>query len=261
MKKIGLIILSALHSITVFGQVDMKEINKSLAKINDNLYASKTELSNSLYSSFLNSLKNANNLEALTIAQIDSLKWREKNSYNEPYVQYYHAHPAYQDYPVVNISYEGAVLFCEWLSNQYNSDPKRKFKKILFRLPTEKEWILAAQGGDKLAIYPWKGTELKNKDGLIMSNFKRDEKDSLTTNDKYFENADITAPVKSYWENNFGLHNMSGNVAEMISEKGIAKGGSWKNEAEFLKIENKYKYDGKASPFIGFRFFAEIIEK
>ncbi|MES2836576.1 MAG: SUMF1/EgtB/PvdO family nonheme iron enzyme [Bacteroidota bacterium] len=244
-----------------FGTDDLKEINKSLSKINENLYASKYEVSNKLYNSFLNSLILSKNTSLLAIAKIDTLKWKDKFSFNEPYAYYYHSHPAYQDYPVVNISFEAAKLFCEWLTLQYNADTKRKFKKVLFRLPTEDEWIIAAQAGDASAIYAWQGTELNNKKGQIMANFKMDLRDSLRVHGKRTENADLTAPVNSYWKNNYGLYNMSGNVAEMINEKGIAKGGSWRDNSEVLEVEAKQKYDGKPQVFVGFRYFMEIIEK
>ncbi len=261
MKKLLPLTLALLLNITAFGQVNIKEINESLAKINDRLYASKYEVSNKLYMSFLNSLKESNKTNLLSIAQIDTLKWIDKLSYNEPYVHYYHSHPAYQNYPVVNINYEGANLFCEWLTGQYNSDPKRKFKKVLFRLPSEKEWTTAAQAGDSTAIYPWEGKGLRNKKGQIMCNFKWESINTLELNGKGIDNADITAPVKSYWKNNFGLYNMSGNAAEMINEKGIVKGGSWRDDSEYLKTQTKYKYDGNAQTFVGFRYFAEILEK
>ena len=246
---------------SAFGQVDIKEINKSLAKINDRLYASKYEVSNNLYMTFLNSLKQSGNIDLLAIAQIDTLKWTDALSFNEPYVRYYHAHPAYHNYPVVNVSYEGAGLFCEWLTLQYNADPKRKFKKVFFRLPSEEEWMTAARAGDTSAIYSWEGKELRNKKGYMMSNFKRGEGDTMGVAGKLNDNADITAPVFSYWKNNFGLYNMSGNVAEMVNEKGIAKGGSWRDNPESLKIAATYTYDGKAQPFVGFRYFTEIIEE
>jgi sulfatase modifying factor 1 len=210
---------------------------------------------------FLNSLKQSNKTNLLAIAQIDTLKWTDKLTYNEPYVHYYHSHPAYQSYPLVNISYEGATLFCEWLTEHYNVDPKRKFKKVLFRLPSEKEWIQAAQAGDSSAIYPWEGNALRNKNGQVLYNFKRQLKDTMWVDGKYLENADVTTPVQSYWKNNFGLYNMGGNVAEMINEKGIVKGGSWRDDSEYLKIDTKYKYDGNAQVSVGFRYFAEIIEK
>jgi hypothetical protein len=47
----------------------------------------------------------------------------------------------------------------------------------------------------------------------------------------------------------------------MISEKGITKGGSWREDAEFMKIKNKNKFDGNAHSNIGFRYFMEIVEK
>jgi formylglycine-generating enzyme required for sulfatase activity len=261
MKKLLSISLLVLLASATFGQVDIKEINGSLAKINNKLYASKYEVSNKLYMAFLKSLKLSGKTDLLSVAQIDTLKWTDKLTYNEPYVHYYHSHPAYHNYPVVNISYEGAKLFCEWLTEQYNSNPKRKFKKILFRLPSEEEWMIAAQAGNSNAIYPWEGKELRNKKGQVMYNYKREVKDTLWVDGKYIENADVTAPVKSYWQNNFGLYNMSGNVAEMINKKGIAKGGSWRDDSEYLKIASKYEYDGKAQTYMGFRYFAEILEK
>lgn len=261
MRNVFLLLFSVLLSISAFGQFNVKDINESLAKINDTLYASKYEVSNKLYMSFLNSLRLERKLNLVSMAQIDSLKWIDKLSYNPPYVVYYHTHPGYYNFPVVNISYEGAKLFCEWLTEHYNSSQNRKkFKQVLFRLPTEKEWISAAQAGDSSAIYPWKGNALRNKKGQVLYNFKRQLKDTLWINGKFVENMDVTAPVKSYWENEFGLYNMSGNVAEMINEKGIVKGGSWIDDSEFLKIMNKYSYDGKPKPFVGFRYFVEVIE-
>lgn len=247
--------------ITTLGKDDIKEIDKSLVKINERLYASKYEVSNKLYRAFLNSLKITDNNKLLQIAEIDTLRWRDKSYYNEPYVQYYHTHQAYSNYPVVNITYEAANLYCEWLTTQYNSNPKREFKQIRFRLPSEKEWKAAAQAGDSTAVYPWKGQEIRNKKGQIMANFKVENGGELFVNGKHEQYGDITTAVESYWANNYGLYNMSGNVAEMINERGIAKGGSWKDIAENLKINTRYKYDGHAQPFIGFRYFAEIIEK
>lgn len=261
MKKQILTTLTVFLSITTFGQVDIKEINKSLAKINETLYASKYEVSNKLYVNFLNSLKQANKINELSIAQIDTLKWRDKLSYNEPYFVYYHTHPAYKDYPVVNISYEAATLFCDWLTEQYNSNPKKKFKNVKFKFPTETEWTIAAQAGDSLAIYPWTGKELRNKKGQLRCNFRRGNEDTMGVAGNLNDKADIIAPVISYWPNKFGLYNMSGNVAEMVSEKGIAKGGSWKDKPEFLRIDAKFNYDGSAQTFIGFRYFVEIIKK
>ena len=55
---------------------------------------------------------------------------------------------------------------------------------------------------------------------------------------------------------------MSGNVAEMLLEKGKTKGGSWQDSEEAMKIENDGKYGtyDTPRPTIGFRYFMEVIE-
>jgi sulfatase modifying factor 1 len=261
MNPIFQTIVFLLLLIQLKAQISLKEINKSLVKVNTKLYASKYEVSNKIYSDFILTLKQKKEYEKLQIAQIDTLRWIDKISYNEPYVKYYHSHPAYFNYPVVNVSYDGAQLFCEWLTETYNNNPKRKFKKVIFRLPTEEEWIIAAHGGNANTIYPWKENALRNKKGQYLFNYKQELRDTMWIEGKYVENTDVTAPVKSYWKNNYGIYNMGGNVAEMIAEKGITKGGSWREDAEFMKIKNKNFNGGKAESNIGFRYFMEIVEK
>lgn len=239
----------------------LKETVKSLEKINEQLYASNTEVSNKQYAYFLEALKADKELNTLQLAQIDSLQWRSKESYNEPYVSYYHKHVAYADYPVVNVSYDAAMAYCNWLTKLYNQDPDRKFKKVIFRLPTLTEWEQAAQAGNANALYPWKETTLENKKGNVMANFKRGNGDATGAAAYLNEQADITAPVKSYWPNGFGLYNMAGNVAEMTASNTSIKGGSWKDNAELLKIKSTEKYDGKPKASIGFRCFMEVVEK
>lgn len=242
-----------------FSQI--KETVKSLQKINDQLYASNVEVSNKQYTFFLEALKADKDLSTLEVAQIDSLQWRSKGNYNEPYVIYYHKHVAYENYPVVNISYDAAMAYCNWLTKLYNQDPKRKFKKAVFRLPTLNEWEEAAQAGNSDAIFPWKETTIKNNKGKAMANFKRGSGD-ITGSAAYLnENADIMSPVKSYLPNGFGLYNMAGNVAEMTASNTSIKGGSWKDSAELLKIKHTENSDGKAKAYIGFRCFMEVLEQ
>lgn len=259
--KSFLFILFVIFYSSIASQVNIKEINKSLAKVNDTLYASKYEVMHKLYREFLKELKQSNNNELLKKAQVDSTKWRIEHYYGEPMVIHYHAHPAYNEYLIVNVSYEGATLFCNWLSDIYNQNPKRKYKKATFRLPTEAEWIAAAQAGDANANYAWKGDDLKNNRGDWMCNIKRAKNDSMGVAGINNDYADVTAPSQSYWPNAFGIYNMCGNVAEMVSEKGITKGGSWKHEAEYLNINSTIPFDGSPQVFVGFRYFAEIIEK
>ena len=260
--KNSLLVTVLFISQNIFGQIDVKQIDRSMAKISGSLYASKFEVSNINYREFLTVLIKENRMSELSIARIDTLKWNENISSfsNNPYVDYYHKHPAYNDYPVVNVRYEAAQLYCEWLTLIYNSSPKRKFNKVKFRLPSEKEWEMAARGGDSLAKYPWKGEFLRNKKGLYQCNFAREANDTIGIADKLNDSADITAQVNSYYPNQFGMFNLSGNVAEMLSDKQIIKGGSWQSTPEYLTITSKQSNDGNPKPTVGFRFFVDVVD-
>ena len=50
----------------------------------------------------------------------DTLVWREEMAYNEPYLDYYFSHVAYNYYPVVGISWEQACDYCLWRSDRVN---------------------------------------------------------------------------------------------------------------------------------------------
>lgn len=50
----------------------------------------------------------------------DTLVWREKLGYNEPYTEYYLRHPSYREYPVVGVNWLQANDFCIWRTDRVN---------------------------------------------------------------------------------------------------------------------------------------------
>ncbi len=86
-------------------------------------YMDMTEVRNIDYIEYLHWLKRVygdENPRIIQKALPDSLVWREKTSYNEPYVDYYLRHPAYRDYPVVGVNWLQARDYCSWRSDRVN---------------------------------------------------------------------------------------------------------------------------------------------
>jgi formylglycine-generating enzyme required for sulfatase activity len=217
----------------------------------DGFWISQIEVTNSSYALFLTDLKLKGNEADLKIASVQNDKWKLIN-YGEPYSDFYSTHKAYVDYPVVNLTYEGALLYCKWLTS------KLEDKNWEYRLPTKKEWIYAAKGGLEKAEYSWGGPYLRDAKGQMLGNFLKVGEENIHRGVTGFEiiNAKklggIINASKSYNPNEWGLYNMCGNVAEMTREKGTALGGSWNDTGYDVRIMSEKSYN-EPSPIIGFR--------
>ena len=50
----------------------------------------------------------------------DETVWRKELAYNEPYVREYYVSPAYNNYPVVGVSWVQATKYCKWRTDRLN---------------------------------------------------------------------------------------------------------------------------------------------
>lgn len=233
---------------------------KDYVRFNDNLYAQCHEVTNKEYREFLMDLKTNNQTDKYNKCLYDSIQWVRKftGSYTEPFQISYHSHPAYDNYPIVNITPGAAKSYCEWLTAKYNSEVKRKYKKVTFRLPDENEWkkLASPQAENNL---PWKGNSNLSEDGkTYCSNIK--VKDPKTNEDNYVVDGGLTALIVSHYKpNDLGIYDVIGNVCEMTQE-GKQKGGSWDNYLEECKVDKTQNFS-LPDPRVGFRVVMEIIEE
>ncbi len=147
---------------------DLKETNENIAI--EEFYIANSEITNLQYREFLYHLKEEKQFDLLSIAFIDSTKWLLPNGNMQPFAQLYHWHPAYDEYPVVNISHKGAQLYCSWLENILNQSYGDDYTYTV-SLPTHDQWLTAAKGGLQNNSYPWGGPYLRNGQGNFLCNF------------------------------------------------------------------------------------------
>jgi formylglycine-generating enzyme required for sulfatase activity len=241
--------------------MNTKKVERNFVKLKqyDNLFVNKFEVSNREYNKFLNEILYS---ELYPKCLYDSTKWNAieiEYTFNQPMVNMYHSHPAYNDYPVVNISHFAATKYCEWLTQQYNTQRKRKYTQVIFRLPTEKEWEYAARGDDSSKKSPFDNDVILNKEceGCYYANLKYSKQNAV----KYsVDGGFYTVKTQSYNPNKIGAYNVIGNVAEMINIQNISKGGSWNNSFKESNINLKATYS-EPNAETGFRVIMEVIQE
>jgi gliding motility-associated lipoprotein GldK len=195
-------------------------------------------------------------------------------------VEKYFWHPAYDEYPVVGVNWRQARAFTIWRSRMLDDFKRSQGEAVMnqYRLPTEAEWEYASRGGRVNADYPWGGPYARNSRGCLLANFKPGR-------GNYGDDGGMhTVKVTSYFPNDFGLYNMSGNAAEWTStsydesavvfihdmnpnytyeakpedpevlKRKVIRGGSWKDIGYFMQNGTRsYEFQDTAKSYIGFR--------
>ncbi len=127
-----------------------KSVEGRFKPITDKIYAEESEVRNDHYNEFLaylvkNNLNGLHDKYKFDFSRYDEPAFSFMSNYSQPRVET-KKNRYFNHYPAVNISYEAANAYCEWLTQQYNNKTERKYKKVKFRLPTHDEWQIAAAG-------------------------------------------------------------------------------------------------------------------
>jgi gliding motility-associated lipoprotein GldJ len=99
------------------------EWNNSARRVTiDSYYIDETEVTNQHYRDYLFWLSQVYQSfpKVVVAAAPDTLVWRKPLAYNEPYVQTYFRHPAYNNYPVVGVTWLQANDYCSWRTDRVN---------------------------------------------------------------------------------------------------------------------------------------------
>ncbi|RQO67676.1 gliding motility lipoprotein GldJ [Pedobacter sp. KBW06] len=116
----GVFVMSG-SAINVPGE-ELSNYNHKRETTVSSFYMDETEVSNTNWLEYLNWIRTnyPTDHEYYYNELPDTLVWRRPLSYNEPYVDNYLRHPAYQDYPVVGVSWEQAERYCAWRTDRVN---------------------------------------------------------------------------------------------------------------------------------------------
>jgi len=242
--------------------------------IEKTMFCDETEVANVYWQEFLFS---QNKLEKINLG-------KSKNLIDLGYF----IKPQFYFFPVVEVSYEDILDFCKWrtevVTRNYNKrhgndKNSENYTVFEYQLPTEAEWIKCATFAIDTLKYPHilidslltMKVNLKNLEFLqslgsnankqILDNFNKIIKKDYVFNCKRinndFMNFKVPFAIWSYPSNQYGLYNILGNVSEMVLEKGISKGGSFKDLYKNCTPNRKFNYT-KPEIHLGFRCICKL---
>ena len=155
-------------------------------------------------------------------------------------------------HPVVLVSWNDATAFCEWAGG---------------RLPTEVEWEYSARGGIEGARYVWGDAAIPIVDGRKHANVADESASGVSTasfESDYDDGFAHTSPVGTFVPNDFGLHDMAGNVLEWCADgagldRRMARGGAWNNPPQLVRVSRRSRFSARVSlNILGFRCVRDV---
>jgi len=163
--------------------------------------------------------------------------------------------------PAVNVSWNDAHAFCDWLNKNHSDTPTGKLK---YRLPTVKEWETYATCGTG-SEFPWGAWPPPKRFNYFGRENRSPGGQMLEHNDGHR----VSAPVEKSGDNDWGLYGVGGNVWEWCEDKDeempamrVLKGASWADSMPlFLRTSRNSAYEPTYKYInLGFRVVAEPVE-
>ena len=180
----------------------------------DDFYLHRFEVTNAEFAAFLNAEGNQS---------IGGTEWYEIDSEYaniEKRNGRYYAKSGYDRHPVMEVSWYGAVAYCNWKSKQdglqqayqiSGTTVSANWKASGYRLPTEAEWEFAARSRGKDYKYAWGNGK---PHGNIADESAKKENSGWTIWEGYDDGYAGTAPVGMFEQGALGFSDLTGNVWE-----------------------------------------------
>jgi formylglycine-generating enzyme required for sulfatase activity len=253
--------------------------------LKDNIYIDETEVTNFQYTEYVFWVQR-HKPSSYNIVLPDTSVWLDYFPQQTELYFVYLKHPGFRDYPVVGISYDQAVLYCKWRTDMVNCmlynkkigvkkwsfDSTFNYPKLVkYRLPTKEEWSYAAQAGLDNTKYPLglinlsddKGKPISNTQELFNIEVYPHTNLSKTEKISYYKLCP-TRFVKAATPNKYGLHDMTGNVSEIVNDNFVMglnfktniTGQPLYEESYSLAMTKDFK---KPENWIGFRCVCEVL--
>lgn len=229
--------------------------------LHDNLWLDQNEISNVDWREFVGWTARMHGIGSPEYRATlpDSVFWLTRADLStEPGHESYFREPPYNEYPVTGISYDQAVAYCQWRTERVREavckSPEEKSampQHFRYRLPTITEWEYAASAGLDPDKYPWGFEEFSTKS----EHYKAITKESLPQGANPEQTFGL--PRGSGTPNRFGFSDLIGNAAEMVAERGIAKGGSYAHSLDESRVKSLIYYK-EPMPWLGFRCICEV---